>query len=157
RYDGEIATADAIVGDFFARLKEWGLFDRSLIVLLSDHGEALGEHGEDEHGILLYREVLRVPLLIKLPGAKRGGEVVRYPVQLIAVFAARAGLMGQQSPGGLAGRALRETAGRDSPGHIYSETCYPRVHLGWSELRSLWDGRFLFIDSPEPELYDARQ
>ncbi len=156
-YDGEIAAADAIVGDFFARLKEWDLYDRSLILLLSDHGEALGEHGEDEHGILLYREVLRVPLLVKLPGAKRGGEVVRHPVQLIDVFPTIAGLIGHESPQGLAGRPLLETPRRDSPEHIYSETYYPRVHLGWSELRSLWDGRFHFIDSPEPELYDTRE
>ena len=85
-YDGEIAAADAIVGTFLAFLKQKGLYDQALIVFLSDHGEGLGEHGEAEHGMFLYRETLQVPLLVKLPGAKRAGTSVATPVALSDVF-----------------------------------------------------------------------
>src|SRR5262249_60081902 len=67
-YDGEIAAADAIVGKFLSLLKENSLYEKALIFFLSDHGEGLGDHGEAEHGMFLYRETLQVPLLVKLPG-----------------------------------------------------------------------------------------
>src|SRR5688500_14871798 len=66
-YDGEIARVDEIVGRFLQHLKTRGLYDDALIILFSDHGEGLNDHGEDEHGIFLYREALQVPLLVKLP------------------------------------------------------------------------------------------
>src|SRR5439155_16604766 len=75
-YDGEIATVDAILGRFLAELDKRGLYDRSLIILDSDHGEGLGDHGEAEHGVLLYREVLHVPLIVKLPGRQLAGRRV---------------------------------------------------------------------------------
>ena len=150
-YDGEIAAADAIVGDFVEALRERGLYDRAVLVLLSDHGEGLGDHGEDEHGILLYREALQVPLMLKLPRSVRSGETVTRPVALCDILPTVAGLTGLAAPRGLPGRDL---LGRDDPAReIYSETFYPRIHLGWSELRSLWDGRGHFIDAPRPELY----
>src|SRR5262249_27764465 len=81
--DGEIAAADAIVGDFVGALRTRGLYDRAVVVLLSDHGEGLGQHGEKEHGIFLYREALHVPLLLKLPRSARAGETVKRPVALV--------------------------------------------------------------------------
>ena len=85
-YDGEIATADAIVGRFLDRLKAKGIYDRAMVVFLSDHGEGLGEHGEDEHGIFLYREALQVPLLVKLPKGAFAGTSVSTPVSILDVF-----------------------------------------------------------------------
>jgi len=150
-YDGEIAAADAIVGDFLKTLRDRGLYDRAVVILLSDHGEGLGDHGEDEHGILLYREALHVPLLIKLPGARRAGETVTAPVGLADVAPTVAALVGLPAPPNLPGRPLLEPlpASRE----VYSETFYPRIHIGWNDLRSLWDGRSHFIDAPKPELY----
>jgi tetratricopeptide (TPR) repeat protein len=101
--------------------------------------------------------VLRVPIFVKLPGARRRGETVRHPVQLIDIFPTIARLLGQEPSEQLPGRSLLEAPGKGSPDGIYSETYYPRIHLGWSELRSLWGGRYHFIDSPEPELYDLGQ
>ena len=75
-YDGEVAASDAVVGEFLGQLKRDGIYDRAIILLVSDHGEGLGDHGEQEHGILLYREVLHVPLLLKLPGSRDGGTRV---------------------------------------------------------------------------------
>ncbi|HEX6099443.1 MAG TPA: sulfatase-like hydrolase/transferase [Thermoanaerobaculia bacterium] len=139
-YDGEIAASDAIVGELVAALKSSGVYDDALIVFTSDHGEALWEHGEDQHGILLYREVLQVPLVVKLPRGERAGTSVAEPFALRQIF----------------DLALR-TAGIASEareGPVYSETFYPRIHLGWSELRSLIDGRYHYIESSRPELYD---
>jgi choline-sulfatase len=141
-YDGEISKADAIVGQVLATLKARGLYERALIVFTSDHGEALWQHGEDQHGILLYREVLQVPLLIKLPHAEGAGSSVAEPFALRQLF-----------------HEILSHTGIDSTApakaSIYSETLYPRIHLGWSELRSLFDGRYLYIESSSPELYDV--
>jgi choline-sulfatase len=150
-YDGEIAAADAIVGDFVKALRDRGLYDRAMLVLLSDHGEGLGDHGEEEHGILLYRETLQVPLLVKLPRSLRAGETVTRPVALEDVLPTIAAATGLPAPKGLPGRDLLSE--EDAPREIYSETFYPRIHLGWSDLRSLWDGRNQFIDARPPELY----
>jgi len=157
-YDGEIAQADAIVGRFLDFLRGKGLYDRSIIVLLSDHGEGLGQHGEDEHGILLYREALHVPLMIKLPKQELANGSVSTPVGLIDVAPTIASLAGVQAPPEFHGLALlsglRETS-LASRG-IYSETLYPMLHLGWSAARSLVIERFHYIDSTDPELYDFR-
>jgi len=146
-YDGEIATADVIVGRFIDRLKQLNLYDRALIVMLSDHGEGLYDHGEDQHGILLYRETLQVPLMIKLPRSDRKNTTVERPVQLSDVFPTVLETAGVQK----SDRSLLASAASKP---IYSETLYPRIHLGWNELRSLIDDRNHYIDGPKPELYD---
>jgi arylsulfatase A-like enzyme len=152
-YDGEVAAADAALGAFLDGLRRAGLYDGSLIVLLGDHGEGLGDHGEKEHGILLHRETIRVPLIVKLPGGARGGESVARPVHLVDVLPTIAGVAGLALPAGLPGRSLVDDS--DQARRLYSETYYPRLHFGWSGLRSLVDGRFHFIDGPAPELYDV--
>jgi arylsulfatase A-like enzyme/tetratricopeptide (TPR) repeat protein len=151
-YDGEIAAADAVLGRFLDRLRRAGLYERSVVILLSDHGEGLMEHGERHHGVLLYRWALHVPLLLKLPGGERAGDVVRRPVGLVDVVPTLSRLLGFPPPAGLPGRSLLEE--EPSPRRIYAETYYPRIHLGWSELRSLVGERYQLIDGPRPELYD---
>lgn len=93
-YDAELAYADAIVGELFAALKQAGVYDRSLIVVASDHGENLGDHGHLDHVFSLYNSTLHVPLLIRTPGAKAGGVVRDDPVQLTDVFATIAAAAG---------------------------------------------------------------
>jgi arylsulfatase A-like enzyme/tetratricopeptide (TPR) repeat protein len=152
-YDGEIAAADAVVGDLLDDLRRVGVYDRAVILVTSDHGEGLGDHGEDQHSILLYREAIRVPLLLKLPGSRLAGRTVAAPAQLIDILPTVTTLVGIEAPGGLGGRSLLDKAAR--PGEpIYSETLYPKIHLGWSELRSVVDGRYHYIHGPRPELYD---
>ena len=155
RYDGEIATADAIVGDFLQELKRRGIYDRAIIVLLSDHGEGLNQHGEPEHGIFVYREDIHVPLLVKLPDSAAKGTTVSAPVGLVDVFPTVAELLGLKAPANLSGRSLFARA--EGERRIYSESLYPRIHLGWSELRSLADTRRHFIQSAKPELYDVER
>jgi choline-sulfatase len=156
-YDGEIAAADAAVGDFLAFLKRLGLYDHALVVLVSDHGEGLGDHGEEEHGVFLYRETIRVPLLVKLPQARRAGEHVSSPAGLVDVFPTIAETAGVPASAGRAGLALFDSGGAGSASRvrrIYSETLYPRLQLGWSDLASLTDDRWSYIEAPRPELYD---
>jgi arylsulfatase A-like enzyme/Tfp pilus assembly protein PilF len=152
-YDGEIAAADAIVGRFLDHLRQRALYDRALVVLTSDHGEGLGDHGEDQHSILLYAEALRVPLLVKLPEGRRGGETIEEPAQLADIVPTVAGLLGLATPA-LPGCSLLDLRAAGER-HLYGETLYPRLALGWSELRSLVDGRWHLIQGPSAELYDV--
>jgi len=158
-YDGEIARADEIVGNFLRYLKDQEIYDRALILFLSDHGEGLNDHGEDEHGVLLYREAIHVPLLVKFPKSRRAGESVAEPVALTDIFPTVAEVAGLPVPTGLSGRSLT-SALAGSPNRtsgerrIYGETLYPRLHLGWSDLASLIDAKNHYIESPRPELYD---
>src|SRR5439155_21785847 len=105
-YDGEIARADEIVGNFVRFLKDRGIYDRAVVIFLSDHGEGLDDHGEDEHGVLLYREAIHVPLMIKLPKQLRGGGTVDAPAALTDVFPTVLELAGLPPVAGLAGRSL---------------------------------------------------
>jgi len=158
-YDGEIATADAVVGELVRHLKTRALYEKSLIVFLSDHGEGLNDHGEDEHGVLLYREAIHVPLMIKFPGSRRAGGSVRSPVALVDVFPTLVRTLALPAPAGLPGVPLTEPLERAGAAaaerRIYSETLYPRLHLGWSDLASLIDARHHYIESPRSELYDV--
>jgi choline-sulfatase len=157
-YDGEIATADAAVGRFLDFLKRERLYDPAIILLLSDHGEGLGEHGEEEHGVFLYREDLRVPLFLKLPGAAEAGRTVSAPVGLTDVVPTVLSLLHRAVPENLRGVPLLAflKSGDVSPRRIYGETLYPRLNLAWSDLASLTDDRYEYIEAPRPELYDLR-
>ncbi|HEV2851993.1 MAG TPA: sulfatase-like hydrolase/transferase [Thermoanaerobaculia bacterium] len=155
KYDGEIASADQIVGDLINELKRMGVYDKALVVLLSDHGEGLGDHGEDEHGVFLYNESIHVPLLVKLPEGQKAGGTTGRPVELLDVAPTVLALLGMDVPKAMTGVSLlAEDTGNVPPRRIYSETFYPRLHFGWSELFSLIDETHHYIDSPEPELYD---
>lgn len=157
-YDAEIAAADRCVGDLFAELEELGLYEEALVVLVSDHGEGLGDHGEPEHGILLYREALEVPLLVKLPDGGRAGERVAAPAQLIDLLPTLAAVSDVAAPDELDGRSLLAPASpQEAPRPIFAETYYPRLHMGWSELRSVIQYPHQLIVGPDPELYDLEQ
>jgi arylsulfatase A-like enzyme/Flp pilus assembly protein TadD len=155
-YDGEVAYSDELVGRFLGLLKESGIYDRALIIFFSDHGEGLGDHGEDEHGIFLYREAIHVPLLVKLPRSRSGNSTVETPVQLSDIFPTvleQTLTTGGRPSAGVA--SLLGFIGNEQPGRqIYSETWYPRFHFGWNELQSLIDGSHHYIRAPKPELYD---
>ena len=155
-YDGEVATADRLVGELVAALKRLGLYERTALLLLSDHGEGLGDHGEVEHGVLLYREALQVPLLLKLPKGKRAGSRVADPAQLADVAPTLLELADLPRPPAMKGLALTEV-GRKPGGPIFAETFYPRFHMGWSELSSLIDFPLHLIQGPDPELYQLER
>ena len=154
-YDGEVAAADDVVGALLDELRSLGLYDRALIVFLSDHGEDLGDHGEDDHGVFLYRSTLQVPLILKLPQSERAGETISHPVQLIDVYPTLMSALGLEYGKDLRGTPLLARS-RPKPEHnlIYAETFFPRIHFGWSDLACLIAGRYHYIDAPQPELFD---
>jgi choline-sulfatase len=153
-YDAEVAASDDVVGKLLEHLKAKGLYDRSMIILLSDHGEGLGDHGEDEHGVFLYREALQVPLIVKLPDSARKGERVAAPVELTDVAPTIAFTAGLDPLPAWKGVNILDPKALAAERQFYAETLYPRIHLGWSELRSLMVGSHHYIEAPKPELYD---
>ncbi|HTS36276.1 MAG TPA: sulfatase-like hydrolase/transferase [Candidatus Solibacter sp.] len=161
-YDGEIAYMDSALGRLFAGLKAVGLYDSALIAVVADHGEAFGEHGEESHGYFLYDETIHVPLMIKLPSARVAGEKIDAPIGLVDVAPTLLSALGAEIPASMQGKSLLpliEKKGAEKKdvapeGPIYSETDYPESAFGWSWLRALRSGKYLYIDAPRRELYD---
>jgi arylsulfatase A-like enzyme/Flp pilus assembly protein TadD len=155
-YDGEVAFADDLVGRLDTALQRLGLQNDTLLVVTSDHGEGLGEHGETVHGFFVYETTLHVPLLLRGPGIRPGtrlGVVARS----VDLFPTVLELLGVEGPTKGAGRSLAAPLrGGPSPGEApaYAESLLPLLHYGWSDLRALREGRFKYIQAPRPELYD---
>ena len=159
-YDGEVEYSDAIVGQLLDHLRAKDLYDGATIILLADHGEGLGDHGEDEHGMFLYRETIQVPLIIKLPESRGGNRRVTEPVQHIDLMPTMLDLAGATVADGFRGRSLRpllDGTGSVAEAGIYSEALSPRYHFGWSELYALGDARYRLIRAPRDELFDIVQ
>ena len=155
-YDGEIAYADHELGRLIAWLKNAKLYDRSAIVVLSDHGESLGEHGESEHGFFIYNSTVHIPLIAK-PPARQGFQASRFssPVETTAVASTLLQLAGLPSTSEKqfhSGLDLKPSSPSDDP--AYSETFYPFSSFGWNPLHALQTSRYHFIEAPSPELYD---
>jgi len=161
-YDGEIAYADASLGKLFTYLRQRGLYERSLIAIMSDHGESLGAHGEAMHGIFLYDETIHVPLLFKLPAAVLAGRRVSSRVRLVDIAPTLLSMLSLPLPPTFQGGSLvplmkagSSIAAADLP--AYAETDYPHRAFGWSAVRSLRSGKYLFVRAPKSELYDESQ
>jgi choline-sulfatase len=155
-YDGEIAGVDRLVGQLVAALRARSLLDRTIVVAAADHGEALGDHGEDTHGLFLYDATLHVPLLVRLPGQRRAASRVDARVRLADVAPTILEAAGLAVPAAMQGESLLrvkgEAAGSERPS--YAETSYPRRAFGWSPLAAWRADRFLFVRAPHRELYD---
>ena len=157
-YDGEIAGVDAAVGRLLAGLRERRLYDGALVVVASDHGESLGEHGETTHGVFLYEATIHVPLLLRLPGTREGGRRVSARVSLVDVAPTVLAAAAVAVPAAVQGRSLLGLAagGREPERPSYAESEYPHRVFGWSALRAWREERFLFVEAPRLELYDLR-
>jgi arylsulfatase A-like enzyme len=153
-YDGEIAYADSVLAGFVGYLKKTGRYDNALIVVVGDHGEGLGEHHEDTHGIFLYDSTTHVPLIVKMPGGNPG-KTVDAQVRTTDILPTVTGLVGVAPPEVLDGESLQPfLAGIGNEDRIaIGETDYP-LRFGWEPLRSVRAGGFKFIEAPRPELYD---
>jgi tetratricopeptide (TPR) repeat protein len=176
-YNGEIAYEDSAVGKFLSELRARGLFDGAIIAVMADHGEALGDHGEDTHGFFLYDETIHVPLVIKLPSTdsaekplpekSSNGKRIETRVELVDVLPTILQAAGIALPQGVQGESLlslmkpkpasaeatvQTVTPPDRP--AYAETDYPQRTYGWSSLRSLRTGKYLYIKAPRQELYD---
>jgi choline-sulfatase len=154
-YDGEIATADVQVARLVNHLAAAGRLDRTLVVILGDHGESLGEHGEEQHGFFIYDADIRIPLIIAGPGVP--ARVITETVRIVDVMPTILQLLQIDAPQGVQGRSLLPLARGERLDLVaLSETWYPRHHYGWSELTSIRDGRYHFIAAPRRELYDTQ-
>jgi len=154
-YDGEIAYADSALANFLAFVKQHGWYENSLVIVVGDHGEGLGEHHENTHGIFLYDSTTHVPLIVKLPGKSAAGKVIDAQVRTMDIVPTALDLLHAPVPANLDGASLKPYfTGSAPPGHaVYGETDYP-LRFGWAPLRSVRADGFKLIQAPRPELYD---
>ncbi len=156
-YDAAVSFVDSSVGRLVAALELNGTLDRTIVCVVADHGEALGDHGEAEHGMFLYEPVLHVPWLLRLPGRLHAGGAVSEQVRAIDVLPTIAELAGvgpvPKADGESVVPLINGGARRDPP-PSYAETYYPKLHFGWSDLKSVRVGAWKYIDAPRAELYD---
>ncbi|MGE3191014.1 MAG: tetratricopeptide repeat protein, partial [Vicinamibacterales bacterium] len=152
-YDAEVAYADAMVGRLLAAVDP----ATTVVLVTSDHGESLGDHGEPDHGYFIYDSTLKVPMIAAGPGL--APRVVDEQVRLVDVTPTLLALAGAEPLPGADGESLTGLAAgrprRDVPPSL-AESWYPRLHFGWSELRGVRVGEFMYIAAPTPELYDLR-
>jgi arylsulfatase A-like enzyme/Tfp pilus assembly protein PilF len=154
-YDGEVAYADAQVGRIVSWLDATGLRGRTLVVLTSDHGEGLGDHGEDEHMLFVYDSTLKVPLVFSWPGGLPAGARVRGQFRSVDLLATILDLVGVPAPPTSgASRAASLKTGESIPANeSYAESLYAQLHFGYAPVRALRGDGWKLIDVPRPELY----
>jgi arylsulfatase A-like enzyme/tetratricopeptide (TPR) repeat protein len=156
-YDGEVAFADHSVGTVLDKLAELRLLDRCLVAVVADHGESLGEHGEETHSMFLYESAIRVPLILWRPGVLPRGMVVTAPVRTLDLSPTILDILGAPpltAPHARSLRGILDGLAPPTPFAAYAETYVPKLAMGGAALRALRDGRFKLIDAPRPELYD---
>jgi tetratricopeptide (TPR) repeat protein len=154
-YDAELAYVDQILGRFQQSLIETGWWRKSLVVLLADHGESLGDHGELSHGYFIYKSTLHVPLIVHWPdGAHPYQDRIGQPGGLIDVAPTILDVLHFATPPSFDGLSLLKT---NEAHPTYSESVYARDSFHWAALRSLRMGQWKYIDAPHPELFDLEK
>jgi len=158
-YDGEVAYTDVYVGEIIDLLKEKDVFEKTLVVVASDHGEGLGEHREIDHGIFLYDTTIKVPLIFCAPQYLPLDKTVSSQVRLIDIFPTVLDLLKIPVSKEVQGESLIPyVEGREKKDLVsYIETVHPKEMFSWSDLKGIVDGRMKFIDAPKPELYDLKK
>ena len=154
-YDSALTRVDAAVGKLSTSLRAGKLFDDTALVITADHGESLGAHGEETHGVFLYDETIHVPLLLKLPQNQMAAKRVTSKVGLVDVAPTLLEVAGIPVPSQMQGESLlriAKTAAGDEP--VYSRSDFPQRAFGWSPLESWRAGKYLYVRAPKPELYD---
>ncbi len=154
-YGGEVAFTDAEVGRLLTWFAQHGLQERTLVVVLSDHGESLGEHGENTHGVFLYDSTMHIPFIVAGP-AVPAGRIIAQQVRSIDVMTTIADFLGIASGGRTHGVSLMPAIAEGKvarSNYSFMETLYPKTHLGWSELRGMRTDQWKIIIAPKPELY----
>jgi arylsulfatase A-like enzyme/Tfp pilus assembly protein PilF len=158
-YDGEIAFDDSVVAYVRDRLGQLGLLDRTVIAIIGDHGESLGDHGEETHTMFVYDSAIRVPLILWRPGRIPAGTAVPDVVRATDVAPTLLELVGAPPLRIAHGRSLvpilTGQSAPDAPA-VYAETYLPKFYMNWAPLTTLRDERWKFIDAPRPELYDLQ-
>jgi choline-sulfatase len=161
-YAGEVAAVDTALAGFFTHLRDAHMWADIVLSVTADHGESLGEHGEQTHGFFLYDATLRIPWVLKAPGVlpRRVPQLVRLVDEMptIVDIAGAAGRPAENNRGAHATIDGTSVAALAHGGSIeldaYSETFLPRDQFGWSPLASMRTGRFKYIEAPQPEFFD---
>jgi choline-sulfatase len=154
-YDGEIAYADHELGRLFEAVSKKAPADDTLIAVLADHGESLADHGEYTHGVFLYDATLHIPFLLAGPGVPAKVRV-KQQVRTIDLLPTLLALLGGAAPPNVEGTSLTPTfEGGEAPTEpSYHETLFPKMNMGWAELRAMRTNRWKYIHAPRKELYD---
>ena len=157
-YDGEIAYTDQQLGRLFDAIGSKPGADKTIVAVLSDHGESLGEHGEYTHGVFLYDSTLRIAFMMAGPGVPAGVRV-KQQVRSVDFLPTVLSVMGGKPPNDIQGTSLTPTFsnGKASTDISYAETLFPKLNMGWSELRGIRTNNWKYIRAPRPELYDLTQ
>ncbi len=154
-YDGEIALVDRELGRLFRRLDEQRLLDNTIVLVTADHGESLGEHDEDTHGVFIYDATVRVPMIVAGPRVAKG-KVASVVARGVDIMPTLLELSEVPVPAGINGRslapALRGQTLPDEPAYLESQMAMR--HLGWSPVYGLRDANWKYIQAPRPEMYD---
>jgi arylsulfatase A-like enzyme len=158
-YDAELAYVDQQLGQLMAALEDAGELESTTIVIVGDHGESLGDHGERAHGMTLYESVMRVPLIVVSPGQATGGLRVADPVSLVDLCPTLLDCLVDKSLPDISGRSLRPALqGEPLPSQdCYAETDEPYQTARWSPLRALIRADYKYVRSTRPELYNLQQ
>lgn len=158
-YAGEVAFADASVGQVFGKLEELGLLESTMVVVAGDHGEMLGEHGELTHHFFVYQGAVQVPLIFRVPGLRDPRRVSRL-VGLVDVLPTICGVLGIPLKGPVAGEDLSPWLRGDTPPPrergLYVESFAPRRYYGASPLFGLVTEDWKYIETTRPELYHLK-
>lgn len=154
-YLGELAYADRELGRFLDALQREGVLERTTVLVVSDHGEAFGEHEELTHGSYCYQSTLHVPLILRVPGRTAAGRRSKRLVSVVDVFPTLADAMGLDELAKLDtdGRSLLVDAPADGRG-LYFESYYAYLAYGWSPIAGWMDERGKFLHSSTPQLFD---
>ena len=156
-YDGEIAYMDSEIGRLLDMLRSRGILDTTLVLAIADHGESLGEHGEETHGLFVYDATVSVPLLARFPERVPAGTRYEGLVSQVDLVPTALDLMGLPPLRGVQGHSVADGLsgkGRAEREPVYAEAIYPDRIYGWAPLLSLRSLDRKFIEAPEPELYD---
>ncbi|UCC22032.1 MAG: sulfatase-like hydrolase/transferase, partial [Planctomycetota bacterium] len=156
-YAGEIAYTDSCIGQVLRKLKDLGIYDSTLLIITSDHGEGLGEHTEQYHGFFIYQSTIKVPLIIRVPGGPKGKKVPDV-VGLVDVAPTICGLLGIDTPRVVHGKDLsplfkKRKNIKKNKRYIYCESLQA-TQYGCGSLLGVVADRWKYIQAPEPELYD---
>ena len=155
-YNAALTSTDAAIGKVLSALRARKLYDDALIVIVAPHGQSLGAHEEDTHGVFLYDETVHVPLLVKLPQNQTPGKRIRSKVRLVDIAPTILEVAGVAVPSQMQGQSLLRIAkamsAPDQP--AYSRSDLSDAAFGWSTVESWRAGKYLYIRAPKPELYD---
>jgi len=155
-YNLDITSADAAAGKLLAALRHQKLYGNTAVLVVADHGESLGAHGEATHGVFLYDETIHVPLLVKLPESQPAAKRIAAKVRLVDIAPTMLEIAGIPVPSQMQGQSLlriaKASGSADQP--AYSRSDLPERGFGWSMLESWRAGKYLYIRAPRPELYD---